>query len=461
MLKNNHGFTIVELLIATAILAFIIAGMTIALSQQQRQFNITRETVDLDQTGRSLLDFIATEVRNTASRQSKSTSIQFVNGGSIKDESNRCLNDTSSSGTKDSEPDCITMITWDIARGMETDPANPADETLNEMPSTANTVVLPSDIDTSSNELRMILPNSWFDAGQFIDGTLVGSEALVGVRSRTSLCNPDPDVSCADNPERCSECSFIFKGVVQSNQELRVTTLSQVLFDNFPVTFTSISQLMAGVVNTSNGVNYGFMETINSTANEASIVKTKTLRLDPVTRELQLSEDGGDFETIAGGQSDTPEGLEMPGVVDLQFVFNLQDPDGLISKVGFCEDGTNCADTTDRFFNDFSNSVVVSGGQDYYDAGPAGDLTCCVNREKDIRSVEIYLVLKSKTKPRKLTGGLFTQDIPAIGDVAERKSPEDGLAPDQSSFKEPEEGFMYRVFSTTVYLRNMAREEFG
>ena len=71
MIKNKNGFTMIELLVSTAILSLIIAGLTIALSQQQRQFNVTKETVDIDQTGRTLLDFIASEVRNAGSRQGK------------------------------------------------------------------------------------------------------------------------------------------------------------------------------------------------------------------------------------------------------------------------------------------------------------------------------------------------------------------------------------------------------
>ena len=63
---NNKGFTLIELLISVAILTFMIAGMTIAFQQQQRQLNLTKEAADIDQTARSTLDFVATEIRNAA-----------------------------------------------------------------------------------------------------------------------------------------------------------------------------------------------------------------------------------------------------------------------------------------------------------------------------------------------------------------------------------------------------------
>ena len=131
----------------------------------------------------------------------------------------------------------------------------------------------------------------------------------------------------------------------------------------------------------------------------------------------------------------TPGGLETPGVVDLQFVFHLQDPDGNTSRVGFCDDGT-CNDTDERIFDDFSENIAVV--DDFY--GADDDLTCCVNREQDIRAVEVFLVMKSKGQPRKLNGTLITSDIRAIADVAERD------IDNPSNLSEPEDGFIYKVF---------------
>jgi len=447
MTRNSNGFTMLELLISTAILAFIIAGMTIALSQQQRQFNVTKETVDIDQTGRTLLDFISSEVRNAGSRQGKNFSLEFVNGGSILDETTRCDDNVNASETGDinSPPDCITLVTWDISRGMENDPANPSDETLNKMPSIA---VIPQVNSVSGGVLRIDLPDEWFDtSGDFLDGTVAGS-ALIGARSRINLCNPNPDVSCLATPAQCTECAIVFNGFIDTTtKELVVSDVTEIFAENMPVTFNTMNDLINGVVE--DGITYGFIQSIASQASEISIVKTKSFRIDPNERGLQMSEDGGSFETIVGGQEDTPEGLESPGVVDLQFVFNLQDADGEISKVGKCI-GSTCNNTTDRVFDDFEEDFNI----DVTD--PLNPVTCCVGRENDIRSVEIYLVLKSKTKPRKLSGGLFSQTIPEIADVAERT-----VTTPSTTFKEPEEGFMYRVFTTTVYLRNMSREDFG
>ena len=78
LLNNRKGFTVIEILISTAILAFVVGGMTIALQQQQRQAKFSSETIDIDQTARTLLDFISTEVRNAGARQGKNFSIQLV-----------------------------------------------------------------------------------------------------------------------------------------------------------------------------------------------------------------------------------------------------------------------------------------------------------------------------------------------------------------------------------------------
>ncbi len=81
--------------------------------------------------------------------------------------------------------------------------------------------------------------------------------------------------------------------------------------------------------------------------------------------------------------------------------------------------------------------------------------TLITGREQDIISVEIYLVVKSKVRVQKMQGGFHFDKIPAIGDVLKRTSTEQGVT------LEPEDGFIYRVLSTIVYVRNNTREEFG
>ncbi len=84
-MKNNisqNGFTIIEILVSVAILSIVFTGIVLILMQQQRQFNLTSQGVDVDQTGRTALDFIATGLRNVGARQGKNVAIQFVNGGS-------------------------------------------------------------------------------------------------------------------------------------------------------------------------------------------------------------------------------------------------------------------------------------------------------------------------------------------------------------------------------------------
>ena len=127
----------------------------------------------------------------------------------------------------------------------------------------------------------------------------------------------------------------------------------------------------------------------------------------------------------------SPEVLTQAGIVDMQFVFNLQDENGAVTKVGVPLDANN------NKFPDFSDSTLTG-------------------REQDIRSVEIYIVVRSRIKPYKQSGGQFKTVIPVLGDVGERT-----VGAPSAITNEPEEGYIYRTLSTTIYMRNHAREEFG
>ncbi|MGH7884713.1 MAG: hypothetical protein ACRENO_03345, partial [Thermodesulfobacteriota bacterium] len=123
--------------------------------------------------------------------------------------------------------------------------------------------------------------------------------------------------------------------------------------------------------------------------------------------------------------------------------------DGTVSRVGGCNlDGDGvitacpCNDTaTDLNQQNFTCDSAVS-------------------RESDVRSVEIYLVLKSKIQSNIKKSNAFkaSQSIPQLGDVLER-TVEDNLS--SGDINEPEGGYIYRVYSTTVYLRNISREDFA
>ena len=468
--SRNEGFTLIELAIASFLLALAVGGMTLALQQQQRQFRFTNETVDIDQTARTVLDFIATEVRNAGARQGKNLSIQHFNGGSVEAAGNRCIEDIEPeiTGTKDSPPDCITITTWDISRGLENNPADPEDNETNIRPSK---VEQPKPPLLQGGVVVIDLPEPWFDdSGEFIGGTInEDGDALLGFRSSATLCHPDQDINCLQNPERCTQCAMVFQARIdESAKQATIDSIDDIVSENLPVTFNSVSELINGLdpdPTDNDPTVYGLIQSITLQAAEVSIVKTKTFRLNPVNRELQLSEDGGDFETIAGGQVNTPGALESPGIVDLQFVFHLQDPDGNTSRVGMCIDDT-CNDANERVFDDFRENIVLV--DDYYGTGASDgteDLRCCLNREQDIRAVEIFLVVKSKSRPKGLSGNLVRQNIRQIADVGERISPKTvGQTVDdsgQSEFNEPEEGFVYRIFTTTVYMRNLSTENYG
>lgn len=428
---KRNGFTLLELLIATAILGFMIAGMTVALMQQQRQFNLTKETVDVDHTGRAVLNFLATEIKNSAARQGKHYSLSFVNGGAAT-----CDSDTNNAGTVNSPPDCLTIYTWDIARGMEADPATGT--TL--MPSIADSIQVVS----SGGSLVLRLPNIWFQSnGRFIGTNQADPEITIGLRSRINLCNPNDSVNCLLNPEYCSECGVILRGSVSdSNRTITFNSADDIVETNFPVEFNSFSDFINGVAGP-DGNTYSFGNTISALTSEMSIVQSRAFRVNPQRRELQMSQNGGPFQPIAGGSTAaTPEELHAPGIADLQFIFNLQNEDGSITKVGYCDDSAcNC----DAAFNPASPPESQS------------DFSCGAveGRESDIRSVEIYVVVKSKMRPVNLGGSYFEQTIPRVGDVLER------TVDSPSELNEPEEGFIYRIHSTTVYPRNMTREDFG
>jgi prepilin-type N-terminal cleavage/methylation domain-containing protein len=453
MKMNNKGFTIIELLISAAILSFLIAGMVIMLLQQQRQFNFTKEISDIDTTGRTLLNFIASEIRNSGARQGKAFSLKFINGGSDPDnlcEQNSTQQDYSDEGTIDSAPDCIGIYTWNLTAGMtnENDGIN--------LPSTTETTLFYSY--NGGTQIEINLPENYFDGDTFIGKTYetnqeidnedggenpvpvtVPRDILLGFRSRQSLCNPNIDLQheCLTNTKKCSECAMILRASLTPGE--RKANAYEVVEHNFPKSLfenaTNFNSYITGEQDQEgDGQIFGFIPSIANTPHEFNIVQSKYFRIDTESRGIEMAQNLGDYITIAGGidGNNNQNILEAPGIVDLQFVFNLEDPDGGVTRVGVCEDG----------YCDF-NKQDTRG------------------REQDIRSVDINLVLKSKIKPQKQSGGFYEQRIPAIADVAARFAPKphESEGEGQSKFNEPQNGFIYRVFSTTVYLRNLAREE--
>ncbi|MER3446111.1 MAG: hypothetical protein C4291_04405 [Candidatus Dadabacteria bacterium] len=166
-----------------------------------------------------------------------------------------------------------------------------------------------------------------------------------------------------------------------------------------------------------------------------TIVQAETFNVDTTLKQLEVAWNAtGSPQPIAGGS-------DAPGIVDLQFVFNLQTPTGGITKVGVPLDRANCK------FPDFATlkSTITSQSDP------------CYSREQDIRTIEIYLLVRSRVKPL-LTEGLRipVQTITGIGDVPQRTT-----STTSDTFPSLGAGYIYRVFSTTVYIRNMAREDFG
>ena len=420
---NNKGFTLIELLIVTAIFTLILTGLTIAFIQQQRLSNFTQEAIDIDQTGRTALDYIASIVRNATARQGKTFSLGFENGGSTAVP--RCDDNTGDpNGSIDNTPDCLTIFTWDITRGEFVDCVT----NERKFPSTAPSISVVS----AGPPLVLQLPQEWFPpCGEtpLIEGNEDCENGdLLGFRSRINLCTPDSTVSCVATPNLCTECATILRVKTVDSATRQATIcdgVDAILEQNFQEDdFADMNTF----------INNFFLPSIATLSNEMTIVQAQTFTIDPADRQLLLRQnEAGNFQPISGPlDANNPD---ASGIVDLQFVFNLQRADGGMTKVGVPLDAANC-----RFPNFDKLENEIEGNP------------MCRSSEKDIRTVEIYLLVRSRVRPT-LVQGKFTplQSVPAIGDVLERDTNHASLG----------EGFMYRLFSTVVYIRNMAREEFG
>ena len=405
-MKDNRGFTIIELMVSIAIFSLMITGMTIALMQQQKHFKLTATAVDMDETGRSALDFISSEIRIAGARQGKTFALTFVNGGSQPGAPCAAVN-TTDAGTVDSPPDCIAIITWDITRGMQG----------GVLPSVVSSVELIQ----SAPTLVLQLPNLWFPpAGQLLNGDSVTPPTpptLLGFRSRANLCSPNSGVDCSGNIKDCSDCGAVLRvsTVNTGSQTAEIAgSVDRIIAQNFQNTaYASFSDFITN----------DFVRLIVGQFSEMSIVKATTFSVNSTTHELQIEQDlNGVIDYLAGGSN-------APGIMDLQLVFNLQDSDGGITKVGVP------TVAVDRRFSDFG-------------ADPS-----LVGRQKDISTVEIYLLVRSKIRPQKITtsGRVGVKTITQLGDRLTRMTDHASLG----------EGFIYRIYTTTVYLRNLATEQFG
>ena len=72
--------------------------------------------------------------------------------------------------------------------------------------------------------------------------------ALIGVRSLSTLCSPDPDIDCLNNADRCTQCAMIFEAEIDtSSQQATIDSVDDIFEENLPVTFTTVDQLVNGV----------------------------------------------------------------------------------------------------------------------------------------------------------------------------------------------------------------------
>src|SRR5574341_1141247 len=276
---NNKGITMIEVLIVVAIFSLVLTGLTIAFIQQQRLSNFTQEAIDVDQTGRAALDYIASIVRNAAARQGKTFSLGFENGGSTADP--RCEDDTGdNAGSVDNTPDCLTIFTWDITRG----------QNGSNLPSTAGVVSVAS----VGPPLVLQLPAEWFQGGNLIGETSTPTNnILLGFRSRAILCNPDPTVNCGATPNLCTECAVILRATINgaTQQATIADDVNEIIEQNFQdADFTDMTTF----------INTFFLPVINSYSNEMTIDQSHTFTIDRTDRQLLLR------QNEAGSCSDDP-----------------------------------------------------------------------------------------------------------------------------------------------------------
>ena len=411
-LSNNKGFTIVELLVSIVIFSIIFSALMLAFSQQQRQFTFTQEAVNVDQLGRNALDLIATEIRNAGARQAKSNSIRFINGGSPD-----CNGVTDQDGSILSSPDCIEIYTWDKTRGFSLN----ADDS-EDFPSVAADIT----VVTTSSPLRITIPQRWFDK------TLIQSDEtnLIGFWSRMVLCDPTGLITCSDNPVLCTECGAILKvdNIINTNT-LEFNDINSIIAQNFKAKVEDFADLDDFISNF-------FIPRISSLSSEMTIVKYRRFSVDTANLELLMATDPStpvSSFAIAGGAN-------SPGIVDMQFVFNLQDTDGSTTKIGVPND----LSSPPKAFTDFTDPTLA-------DSSAQGS-GLNISRIKDTKTVQIYLVVRSRLKPKLMSGSFPPpKNLPEIGDRLLIRTDDPTLG----------EGFIYKVFTTTVYMRNLSREDIG
>src|SRR3990172_12368791 len=273
---NNKGFTLIELLIVVTILSLILTGLTIAFIQQQRLSNFTQEAIDVDQTGRTALDYIASIIRNSTARQGKTFSISFENGGSTADP--LCEENTGDdAGSVDNTPDCLTIFTWDITKGEYVDPVT----NERKFPSIAASVTVAS----AGPPLVLRLPEKWFkdDSGNPLAQPLIEAGDLLGFRSRIILCTPDSTVNCVATPNLCTECAAILRvdSVDSATQQATIDDVDKIIEQNF-------QELDFAVDEMATFINNFFLPVINTYSNEMTIVQAQTFTIDPADRQLLL-----------------------------------------------------------------------------------------------------------------------------------------------------------------------------
>ena len=67
-MQTNKGFTLIEMLVSTAIGAIIVAALFISFVMFQRTYELQREMTRNQESGRMTLDFMVEEIRNAGYR---------------------------------------------------------------------------------------------------------------------------------------------------------------------------------------------------------------------------------------------------------------------------------------------------------------------------------------------------------------------------------------------------------
>jgi len=190
-MNNNKGFSLLELLITVAITGILIIAITLLFSEQKKQSDYIIELSYIDSTGKSMLDFLASEIRNAGAATGPGGAIAFADGGG-------------------NGADSITIYRRDID-----------DFLIGSIPP----VLYPP------SAMNLVHPLLTINAPLLSSQQNNGDDIYLSLRSPQNLCGL---ADCNLNPNDCSECIAVYKAAVITTIPTRIdATITNTVISNF------------------------------------------------------------------------------------------------------------------------------------------------------------------------------------------------------------------------------------